>query len=109
MNEGGSKMGPEQGGQQPEKGTRLFTYLIGAVVVLVILGAFTLFERRAQYHALAENTEALAIPTVAVIHPTSEVAQEDLVLPGTLMAYVEAPIYARTNGYLKTWYHQIVT
>src|SRR5271163_4005228 len=107
MNEGGSKMGPEQGGQQPEKGTRLFTYLIGSVVVLVILGAFTLFQRRAQYQALAETTEALAIPSVAVIHPTSEVAQEDLVLPGTMQAYVESPIYARTNGYLQKWYHDM--
>ena len=54
-----------------------------------------------------KTTEALAIPTVAVIHPTAEVAQEDLVLPGTLQAYVESPIYARTNGYLKKWYHDI--
>lgn len=109
MKEGGSKMEPEQGGRQPEKGTRLFKYLVGGVIVLVILGAFTLFQRRAQYQALAENTEALAIPTVAVTHPTAEVAQEDLVLPGTLQAYVESPIYARTNGYLQKWYHDIGT
>lgn len=102
-------MEPEQGGHQREKGSQLFTYLIIGVIVLVILGAFTLFQRRAQYHALAENTEALAIPTVAVTHPTAEVAQEDLVLPGTLQAYVESPIYARTNGYLQKWYHDIGT
>src|SRR5580698_432915 len=107
MREGESQMEPERGGHQPEKGTRLFTYLILGVIVLVIFGAFTLFQRRAQYHALAESTEALAIPTVAVTHPTSEVAQEDLVLPGTLQAYVESPIYARTNGYLRKWYHDI--
>jgi RND family efflux transporter MFP subunit len=107
MKEGGSPMEPEQGRQQPAKGTRLFTFLIGVVIVLVILGAFTLFQRHAQYQALAENTEALAIPTVAIIHPTAEVAQEDLVLPGTLQAYVESPIYARTNGYLKQWFHDI--
>ena len=107
MNEGGSKMQPEQGGQRPGKGTSLFKFLIGGVIVLVILGAFTLFQRRAQYHALAEETETLAIPTVAVTHPTAEVAQEDLVLPGTLQAYVESPIYARTNGYLQKWYHDI--
>jgi hypothetical protein len=101
MKESGSQMEPGRGGQQPAKSNRLFTFLIGAAIVLVILGAFTLFQRRAQYHALAETTEALAIPTVAVIHPTAEVAQEDLVLPGTLQAYVESPIYARTNGYLK--------
>jgi RND family efflux transporter MFP subunit len=107
MQEGGSQMGPEQGGQQPATGNGLFKFFIGAVIALVILGAFTLFQRRAQYHALAEETEVLAIPTVAVIHPTSEVPQEDLVLPGTLEAYVESPIYARTNGYLKMWYHDI--
>jgi RND family efflux transporter MFP subunit len=109
MKEGGSQMEPEQGGQRPSKGTSLFKFLIGGVIVLVILGAFTLFQRRAQYHALAEETETLAIPTVAVTHPTAEVAQEDLVLPGTLQAYVESPIYARTNGYLQKWYHDIGT
>jgi len=107
MQEGGSQMEPEQGGQQPATGNGLFKFFIGAVIALVILGAFTLFQRRAQYHALAEETEVLAIPTVAVIHPTSEVPQEDLVLPGTLEAYVESPIYARTNGYLRKWYHDI--
>jgi RND family efflux transporter MFP subunit len=107
MKEGGSAMEPEQEGQPAAKGSRLFPFLIGGVVVLVLLGAFTLFQRRAQYHALAEETEARAIPTVAVIHPTAEVAQEDLVLPGTLQAYVDSPIYARTNGYLKKWYHDI--
>ena len=44
---------------------------------------------------------------MAVIHPTVEPAQEDLVLPSTLQAYVESPIYARTSGYLKKWYHDI--
>jgi RND family efflux transporter MFP subunit len=106
MKEGGSQMEPEQGGQ-PAKGSQLFSYLVGGAILLVLLGAFTLFQRRAQYHALAEETEALAVPTVAVIHPTTEVPQEDLVLPGTLQAYVDSPIYARTNGYLKYWYHDI--
>ena len=107
MAEGGSQMESEHGGQQPAAGKGLFKFFIGAVIVLVVLGAFTLFQRRAQYHALAEETETLAIPTVAIIHPTSEVAQEDLVLPGNLEAYVDSPIYARTNGYLRKWYHDI--
>jgi RND family efflux transporter MFP subunit len=102
-------MEAEQTGQKTEKSTGLFKFLIGAMIVLVILGALTLLQRRAQYHALAEETETLAIPTVAVTHPSAEVAQEDLVLPGTLMAYVESPIYARTNGYLQKWYHDIGT
>jgi RND family efflux transporter MFP subunit len=93
--------------QPPQKGGSVFKFLIFAVIILVILGGFTLVQRRTQYQALAEETEARSIPTVAVIHPSSESPQEDLVLPGTLQAYVESPIYARTNGYLKNWYHDI--
>src|SRR5437899_8921646 len=93
-------------GTQP-RGSRLFPILIGSVVALVLVGAFVLVQRKSQYEALAKETEKLAIPTVAVSHPTVEGAQEDLVLPGTLQAYVESPIYARTNGYLKKWYHDI--
>jgi RND family efflux transporter MFP subunit len=92
-----------------EKKSRLFLFLIGIAVVLVIVGIFTLLQRREQYNALAKETEKLAVPTVAVIHPTLEPAQEDLVLPSTLQPYTESPIYARTTGYLKKWYHDIGT
>src|SRR5712671_2751443 len=91
---------------QPQK-SRLFGLLFIAVILLVVLGAFTLFQRRSQYQALAKETETLAVPTVAVIHPTSEPSEEGLVLPGSMQAYVESPIYARTSGYLKKWYRDI--
>jgi RND family efflux transporter MFP subunit len=107
MKQGDSHMEPQQEIDRPGQGRALFKLLVFGVIVLVVLGAFTLFQRRSQYQALAEETEARAIPTVAVIHPTAEASQEDLVLPGTLQAYVESPIYARTNGYLKNWYHDI--
>ncbi len=94
--------------QQPRpRGSRVFVMLFLVVIVLVVLGAFTLFQRRTQYQALAKETETLAIPTVAVMHASVESAEEDLVLPGAMQAYVESPIYARTNGYLKKWYHDI--
>jgi RND family efflux transporter MFP subunit len=89
--------------------SRVFLFLILFVLVLLIAGGFTLFQRRSQYKALADETEKLAVPTVSVIHPTPEAGQEDLVLPSTLQAYVESPIYARTSGYLKKWYHDIGT
>ena len=47
------------------------------------------------------------MPTVAVVYPQVEKPDEDLVLPGSLLAYVESPIYARTNGYLLRWYKDI--
>jgi len=100
-------MQEEQPGTSQRKGSRLFPLMIGFVVVLAIVGAFVLIQRKSQYAALAKETEKLAIPTVAVAHPTVEASQEDLVLPGTMQAYVESPIYARTNGYLKKWYYDI--
>src|SRR6266481_9949314 len=100
-------MEPEYHEHSHKKGGRLFVVLFLGVIVLVVLGALTLFQRRAQYQALAKETEALAIPTVAVFHPAIESAEEDFVLPGTLQAYVESPIYARPSGYLKKWYRDI--
>jgi len=105
--EGGVEMDPVDREQPRGKGSRVFTILFLVVIVLVVLGAVTLFQRRAQYQALAKETETLAIPTVAVIHASVESAAEDLVLPGAMQAYVESPIYARTSGYLKKWYHDI--
>jgi RND family efflux transporter MFP subunit len=97
---------------EPESKPRhssIFALFFFIVVALVVVGAFTLLERRAQYRALAKETETLAIPTVTVIHALPEKGQEDLVLPGTMQAYVESPIYARTSGYVKKWYHDIGT
>ena len=96
----------DPGGRSTRKSPLFLVFLI-IVVALVVAGAFLMFQRRSEYQALASNTEALAVPTVAVIHPSAEPGDENLVLPGTLQAYVESPIYARTNGYLQKWYHDI--
>jgi RND family efflux transporter MFP subunit len=106
MNEASKGVGHGSDERTPQKSS-LFFVLFVIVVVLVVLGTLMMFQRRSQFQALAKDTETLAVPTVAVIHPTSEGAAEDLVLPGTLQAYVESPIYARTNGYLVKWYHDI--
>jgi RND family efflux transporter MFP subunit len=48
----------------------------------------------------AGRTEAKE--TVAVIHPEKSEAAT-VQLPGQLSAYTDAPIYAQTSGYLKSW------
>lgn len=102
-------MEPNYEDEAPQKKSRLFVLLILFVIALVVVGAFTLLQRRTQYQALANETEKLAVPSVSVVHPTTEPGQEDLVLPSNLQAYVESPIYARTTGYVKKWYHDIGT
>ena len=82
--------------------------LVGlALLALLIAGAVTLISRANHERALAKETERETIPTVAVVHPTAEKPDEDLVLPGSLLAFEESPIYARTNGYLVKWYKDI--
>ncbi|MBS1852012.1 MAG: efflux RND transporter periplasmic adaptor subunit [Acidobacteria bacterium] len=53
---------------------------------------------------LKSETEELAQPTVAVVRPKNSAPAHELVLPANVQAYRDAPIYARTNGYLKKWY-----
>jgi RND family efflux transporter MFP subunit len=111
MAEGRRQVEPNYANYEDEtpRKSRVFLFLILFVIVLVVVGGVTLFQRKSQYKALADTTEKLAVPTVSVIHPTPEAGQEDLVLPSTLQAYVESPIYARTTGYLKKWYYDIGT
>jgi RND family efflux transporter MFP subunit len=93
--------------QEPEKKSHLFLILVLIVLVLLVVGGVTLLARRTQFKTLADTTEKMAVPNVQVIHPTVAPGQEDLVLPSTTQAYIESPIYARTNGYLVRWYHDI--
>src|SRR5215472_5862550 len=82
--------------------------LVGIVILaLLIAGAITIVSKFSEKNALAAETERLAIPSVAVTHPTQEQSHEELVLPATVQAYKESPIYARTNGYLLHWYKDI--
>jgi RND family efflux transporter MFP subunit len=53
--------------------------------------------------ALKQQSLEMAIPTVNVIHAKHGANVEEVVLPGNAQAYVATPIYARINGYLKSW------
>jgi len=79
--------------------------LIGAaLLVLITAGAVTFLNRKTEADALAKETEAVSVPTVAVVQPEAEPGNDELVLPGNLQAFEESPIFARTNGYLLRWY-----
>src|SRR5579871_5754389 len=78
-----------------------------ALLVLLVAGGLTLIGRATHERALAKETELSTIRTVAVVHPLAEKPDVELVLPGSLLAFEESPIYARTNGYLLRWYKDI--
>src|ERR1700739_3330520 len=82
--------------------------LVGvAVLALLVAGAMTLIGDASQERALPKEAAFETMPTVPVVHPAAEKPDEDLVLPGSLLAFEESPIYARTNGYLVKWYRDI--
>ncbi|MGH9616234.1 MAG: efflux RND transporter periplasmic adaptor subunit, partial [Acidobacteriaceae bacterium] len=50
---------------------------------------------------------SMAVPEVAIVTPQMGEPMQEIILPGTIQAYADAPIYARTNGYIQAWYHDI--
>ena len=71
-----------------------------ALVVVVITG---IRAREQTDEKLKEWTEDQAVPTVAVTQPDAKVVNPTIDLPGRLEAYYRAPIFARVQGYLKSW------
>lgn len=83
---------------------------IGMAVVAAIVAAVVVFgilARRGSERTLEKETAASAIPSVNVVYPTSSTLSSEIALPGNTQAYMDAAIYSRTNGYLKSWYFDI--
>jgi membrane fusion protein, multidrug efflux system len=95
--------------QKRHEQTRRRGYVLAAVLALIflIVAGIGIAVRLSEKRALAKETEAMAVPSVAVVHPAVEPPHSELVLPSTLQAYIESPIYARTNGYVGRWYKDI--
>jgi RND family efflux transporter MFP subunit len=80
--------------------------LIAAAIGLAFWGVSS---RARELSTVTAETADMAVPTVAVVKPTAGAPQEELVLPGTMQAFSEASIYARTSGYVRKWYADIGT
>jgi len=86
---------------------RMKVYFLALLVVALLLAAWGEIDRVLARNSLSNETANDATPTVVTVKPNRTDVGEELTLPGTVQAFVEAPIYARTNGYLKTWYTDI--
>lgn len=83
------------------------------VVAIVALAAVTfvvtsgILPRVRARQAVRVETDELAVPSVTVARLQPSTAQQEVVLPANIQPYISAPIFARTNGYLKKWYFDI--
>src|ERR1700690_4048763 len=84
-------------------------YALIALIVAIGLGIWGEVSRVLARTSLGKETAESAMPTVATVTAERSTLGEDLVLPGAVQAYIEAPIYARTSGYLKAWQTDIGT
>jgi multidrug efflux pump subunit AcrA (membrane-fusion protein) len=107
----------EPGSHQPEllkhgpppklSRTSVLTPFVIVCVATVILAIIGIVRRQHAGVVLAKYTDTVAPPTVTVAKPVLQQTAQEIVLPGNMQAFTLAPIYARTTGYVKVWYHDI--
>ncbi len=88
---------------------RLTRFALYALVAAVVVAAWGIVTRIHARTALESAALAQSVPVVEVVTPRHSAHADELVLPGDVQAYIDAPIYARTSGYLKRWYADIGT
>src|SRR5207253_1024624 len=81
------------------------------VVIIVLIAGGVLFfgirsrmQSEAKLGAVAAQT---SVPSVSVVLPKRAAPAQDLILPGNVEPFISSPIYARIDGYLKSWYFDI--
>ena len=84
--------------------------IVFALIVAITLGVFIhngIDTRVSAETALVKETQTDSALDVAVTHPKIVGGAQEVILPGNTQAFIDAPIYARTSGYLKKWYFDI--
>ncbi len=88
-------------------GRKVMWRLALAGLVAIGVAFFGIASREKKESSLAQWTETQAVPSVDVVTAERGVGQQQLVLPGDVEAWYQAPLYARVNGYVKMWYKDI--
>ncbi|HYL01821.1 MAG TPA: efflux RND transporter periplasmic adaptor subunit [Steroidobacteraceae bacterium] len=100
---------PVQPAPAPPANADVRRYVLILAVLAVVLAVWGILSRLSARNALERAAAEAAVLNVVTVTPSRGPAADALVLPGTVQAYFEAPIYARTNGYLRVWYTDIGT
>jgi RND family efflux transporter MFP subunit len=91
---------------RPPARSRAWRVLVLLLVAVLLVAGIVFWGINARIQtaaAVKEVTRELAIPAVSVVHPKPGAVKNEVVLPGNIQAFTDAPIYARASGYLKQW------
>jgi RND family efflux transporter MFP subunit len=101
----------EEGGPPPvRRHTPKFVLYTIPALCLALFAGLLYWRVETKLHvraALVPSATESNATSVAVTHPGRLDANQSVTLPGNVQAFVETPIYARTDGYLKQWYVDI--
>src|ERR1700758_3809716 len=97
---------PNETGGRSQHARRLLWFL-AVPLALCISAFFGIQAREQQTQQLATTTKSLDVQPVNVIHPERGKSSSDLTLPGMIQAFSQSPVYARVDGYVRTWYVDI--
>src|SRR6266568_8594231 len=90
-------------------GLATYVVLIAVAVIFVIVISLGFISRKKAEADLTQATATAAIATVNVVYPKADDPTDEIILPGNTQAFTDAPIFARTNGYVKSWHVDIGT
>jgi RND family efflux transporter MFP subunit len=80
------------------------TVTVSAILLLLFYLGYRIYESKSDAAVSQTKTLEDTVPTVAVVAPTPVPPSESITLPGNVVGWYEAPIYARVTGYVKMWY-----
>jgi RND family efflux transporter MFP subunit len=84
--------------------------IFGVIVLALLLGMAILLGIRSRVHAeeqLTAETRQDSVMAVSVTTADRGADALEITLPADTQAFIDTPIYARTNGYLRHWYADI--
>jgi RND family efflux transporter MFP subunit len=84
-------------------------WVFGLAVLLVFAGIFIygIVSRLRNGATVRAETAQMAMPSVSVVKPQHSAPTQEVVLPGNMQPFISAPIFSRTNGYLRSWHADI--
>ena len=99
----GAHSGPHNDAK-PEKSSvwRWLALAVASFIVAVVL-AYGIWSRVRASKNLGTETSQVAVTAVSVVSPKQTAPAQEIILPGNVQPFISSPIYARTNGYLKSW------
>jgi RND family efflux transporter MFP subunit len=84
--------------------------LTAAIATVLVAGAVLcngFIDRAQSKQEVVQWTNTQAVPTVALAQRVPGSSHQTLTLPGNIQPFNRAAVYARVNGYVKNWDHDI--